>query len=69
MIYTAEQLQEIPAAARCVVTLTTGEQASGLFDGAFIIDATQEITGMQIMDKPPWGVRYIEKDKVAQVEV
>jgi hypothetical protein len=67
MIYTAEQLQEIPAAARCVVTLTTGEQASGLFDVHH--RRQQEITGMQIMDKPPWGVRYIEKDKVAQVEV
>lgn len=67
--YTAAQLTEIPACAVSTVTLVTGESFTGLFDGAFVRDATREITGAQFLTEPPFGVRYVERAEIAKVEV
>lgn len=67
--YTASQLREVPMAVPATVTLVTGEEVTGLFDGAFVIDATDEVTGCQIVDKPPLGVRFIEAAEIAKVVV
>lgn len=65
--YTAEQLLQIPPAVEAEVTLVTGERFIGLFDGAFRIDATGEVTGAQFITDSVFRPRFVEKSEIAKV--
>lgn len=66
--YNRHTLQQVPPAAKVTVTAVSGDTCNGIWDGAFVIDATGEVTGCQVLPVGTTKVRWFDKSDVLRVD-